>query len=131
MNRLCIFYDNVAYTRGDATEQEMIPDLSDRAERSLLDERGPFFILRIYFETGQCRKEFDAVMTKHGQSRFGDAPKPQLPAALASSAMQFACAIGCAEKSRIFGSAPAKIVLAVVSVPGPSRRKHVTKAIMG
>jgi hypothetical protein len=63
-------YDNVAYARGDTTEQEMIADLSARAERHLLDERGPFFVLRIYLETGQYRNELDAVMRKHGQSSF-------------------------------------------------------------
>ena len=63
-------YDNVAYARGDATEQEMIVDLSARAERHLLDDRRPFFVLRIYLETGQHRNELDAVMRKHGQSPF-------------------------------------------------------------
>lgn len=60
----------MAYTRGDATEQEMIADLCARAERHLLDDRGPFFVLRIYLETGQYRKQLDAVMRKHGQSPF-------------------------------------------------------------
>ena len=46
----------------------MITDLSERAERHLLDDRGPFFVLRTYLETGQHRKEIDAVMKKHGQS---------------------------------------------------------------
>jgi hypothetical protein len=31
-------------------------------------DRGPFFVLRIYFETGEYRKEIDAVIKKHGQS---------------------------------------------------------------
>jgi hypothetical protein len=58
------------YHRGDATEQEMITDLSERAERHFLDERGPFFVLRSYLETGEYRTEIDAVMKKHGQSPF-------------------------------------------------------------
>jgi len=32
--------------------QEMIADLSERAERHLLDDRGPFFVLRAYLKTG-------------------------------------------------------------------------------
>jgi hypothetical protein len=48
----------------------MIANLSARAEQHLLDDRGPFFVLRIYFETGQYRREIDAVIRKHGQSPF-------------------------------------------------------------
>jgi hypothetical protein len=62
--------DNTLYHRGDATEQEMIGTLSERAERNLLDERGPFFVLRSYLGTGEYRKEIDAVMKKNGQSPF-------------------------------------------------------------
>jgi hypothetical protein len=61
-------YDSVAYMRDDRTEQEMIADLAARAEKWLLDERGPFFVLWTYFATGQYRHEIDAVMRKHGQS---------------------------------------------------------------
>ena len=63
-----IAYDGVAYMRGDSTEAEMIADMAARAEKHLLDDRGPFFVLRIYFETGEYREELDAVMRKHGQS---------------------------------------------------------------
>ena len=45
-------YDGVAHTRGDHTEAEMIADMAYRAEKHMLDDRGPFFVLRIYLETG-------------------------------------------------------------------------------
>jgi hypothetical protein len=61
-------YDGVAYTRGDHTEAEMIADMAYRAEKHMLDDRGTFFVLRIYLETGEYRHEIDAVMRKHGQS---------------------------------------------------------------
>jgi hypothetical protein len=61
-------YDGVAHTRGDHTEAEMTADMTYRAEKHMLDDRGPFFVLRIYFETGEYRQEIDAVMRKHGQS---------------------------------------------------------------
>ena len=61
-------YDGVAHTRGDHTEAEMIADMAYRAEKHMLDDRGPFFVLRVYFETGEYRQEIDAVMRKHGQS---------------------------------------------------------------
>jgi hypothetical protein len=54
--------------RGDNTEAQMIADMAYRAEKHLLDDRGPFFVLRMYFQTGQYRKEIDAVIEKHGQS---------------------------------------------------------------
>ena len=54
--------------RGERTEAEMIAAMSYRAEKHLLDDRGPFFVLRIYLENGEYRKEIDAVMRKHGQS---------------------------------------------------------------
>ncbi len=63
-----VAYDDAAYHRGDATEQEMIAFLSVTAERHLLDQRGPFFVLGAILETGDYRKEIDAVMRKHGQS---------------------------------------------------------------
>ena len=63
-----IAYDEVAYMRGDRTEAQMIADLSRIAEKHLLDDRGPFFVLRIYLETGEYRKEIDAMMKQHGQS---------------------------------------------------------------
>ena len=63
--------DNVIYRRGDATEPEMIASLAARAERHLLDDRGPVFVLRAYLETGQFRREIDAVIRKHGQSPLG------------------------------------------------------------
>lgn len=56
-----------SYHRGDATEHEMLARLTDQAEKFLLHERGSFFVLRIYFETGEYRQEIDAVMRKHGQ----------------------------------------------------------------
>ena len=46
----------------------MIADMAYRAETHMLDDRGPFFVLRIYLETGEYRQEIDAVMRKHGQS---------------------------------------------------------------
>jgi hypothetical protein len=63
-----VAYDSAAYERGEYTEQQMITALSERAERHLLNDDGPFFVLRIYLETGQYRREIDAVMMKHGQS---------------------------------------------------------------
>ena len=45
-------YDGAAYTRGDHTEAEMIADMAYRAEKHMLDDRGPFFVLRIYL--GGC-----------------------------------------------------------------------------
>lgn len=63
-----VAYDCVAYMRGERTEAEMIASMAYRAEKHLLDDRGPFWVLRIYLETGQYRKEIDAVMRKHGQS---------------------------------------------------------------
>ena len=61
-------YDGVAYTRGDHTEAEMIAGMAYRAEKHMLDDRGPFFVLRIYLETGEYRQEIDAVIRNHGQS---------------------------------------------------------------
>ena len=61
-------YDGTSYTRGDSTEQEMLDSMAERAEKHLLNDRGPFFVLRCYLETGEYRKEIDAVMRKHGQS---------------------------------------------------------------
>jgi hypothetical protein len=34
------------------TEAEMIADMANRAEKHMLDDGGPFFVLRIYLETG-------------------------------------------------------------------------------
>jgi hypothetical protein len=65
---LIVAYDNVAYKRLNKTEQEMIDDLAKRAEEHLLNDGGPFLVLRAYFETGEYRKEIDAVMRKHGQN---------------------------------------------------------------
>lgn len=61
-------YDGVAYMRDDRTEQEMIANIVARAEKWLLDDRGPFFVLWSYFATGQYHHEINAVMRKHGQS---------------------------------------------------------------
>ncbi len=61
-------YDATAYMRDDRTEQEMIADIAARAEKWLLDDGGPFFVLWSYFPTGQYRQEIDAVMLRHGQS---------------------------------------------------------------
>jgi hypothetical protein len=63
-----VAYDCTAYMRGDHSEDEMLAAMAYRAERHLLDDRGPFFVLRIYLETGEYRNELDAVMRKHGQS---------------------------------------------------------------
>jgi hypothetical protein len=63
-----VAYNGVAYMRGDHTEEDMVADMAYRAEKHLLDDRGPFFVLRIYLATGPYRKEIDAVMRKHGQS---------------------------------------------------------------
>jgi hypothetical protein len=72
--RFCIWgpggettYPAACYYRGDATEHEMLATLADQAEKFFLHERGSFFVLRIYLETGQYRREIDAVMRKHGQ----------------------------------------------------------------
>jgi len=65
-----VAYDGVAYMRGDRSETDMLEDMCRRAEKHFLDDRGPFFVLRIYLETGQYRNEIDAVMRKHGQSPF-------------------------------------------------------------
>jgi hypothetical protein len=54
--------------RDDRTEQEMIADIAARAEKWLLEDGGPFFVLWSYFATGQYRYEIDAVMRQHGQS---------------------------------------------------------------
>jgi hypothetical protein len=46
-----------------------VPNLVWRVKGAeLRPGRGPFFVLRIYFETGEYRQEIDAVMRKHGQS---------------------------------------------------------------
>jgi hypothetical protein len=63
-----VAYDGVAYMRGDRSEAEMIEDMCRRSEKHFLDDRGPFFVLRIYLENGQYRNEIDTVMRKHGQS---------------------------------------------------------------
>jgi hypothetical protein len=52
---LIVAYDNVAYKRLNKTEQEMIDDLAKRAEEHLLNDGGPFLVLRAYFETGEYR----------------------------------------------------------------------------
>jgi hypothetical protein len=84
----------VAYTRGDHTEAEMIADMAYRAEKHMLDDRGPFFVLRIYFETGEYRQEIDAVIGSTGSHRSRDGPKSPLRAALAWSAALSDCGIG-------------------------------------
>jgi hypothetical protein len=61
-------YDSTSYLRWNCGEQEMLAKMATRAEKHLLDDRGPFFVLRIYFETGDYREEIDAVMRKHGQN---------------------------------------------------------------
>ena len=42
-------------------------DIAARAERHLLNDDGPFFVLRAYLETGEYNAEIDAVMRKYGQ----------------------------------------------------------------
>ena len=61
-----VAYDGVAYRRGDSTEAGILAFLLDRAERHFVEERGPFFVLMIYFETGEYRKAIDDVLRKHG-----------------------------------------------------------------
>jgi hypothetical protein len=61
-------YDNAQYTRGNATEQGMLKFMADKAEKHLLEERGPFFVLRMYLESGEYRREIDAMIRRHGQS---------------------------------------------------------------
>ena len=51
-----VAYDCVAYMRGERTEAEMIASMAYRAEKHLLDDRGPFFVLRIYLETANTEK---------------------------------------------------------------------------
>jgi hypothetical protein len=63
-----VAYDGVAYMRAGRSEAQMIENMCCRAEKHFLDDRGPFFVLRIYLETGQYRKQMDALMTKYGQS---------------------------------------------------------------
>jgi hypothetical protein len=65
-----VAYDGGAYMRDDRSETDMIEDMCRRAEKHFLDDRGPFFVLRIYLENGQYRNEIDAVMRKHGQAPF-------------------------------------------------------------
>jgi hypothetical protein len=65
-----VAYDGVAYMRDDRSEAAMMQDMCHRAEKHFLDDRGPFFVLRLYLANGQYRDEIDAVMRKHGQSAF-------------------------------------------------------------
>jgi hypothetical protein len=53
MLSICITYDH--------TEAEMIADMAYRAEKHMLDDRGPLFVLRIYFATGEYRHEIHAM----------------------------------------------------------------------
>ncbi len=63
-----VAYDGVSYSPGDSSEPEMLAFMAKQAERHLLDERGPFFVLRLYLESGQYRNEVDTIMRQHGQS---------------------------------------------------------------
>jgi hypothetical protein len=63
-----VAYDGAAYIRMDLTEVKMIAFMADKAERCLLHEGGPFFVLRMYLESGAYRKPINAVMRKHGRS---------------------------------------------------------------
>ena len=62
-----VAYDSVAYSRGESSEAEMLAFVGSQAEKHLIDDRGPFFVFRMYLESGEFREKLDAVMRKHGQ----------------------------------------------------------------
>jgi hypothetical protein len=80
----------------------MIDDIAVRAEKHLLDDRGPFFVLRCYLEPSEYRKEIDAVCASMGKARYGVASKLPLPVGSVFNGRPFECAIDSGASARAF-----------------------------